>query len=202
MNKSYANFIESKSPNIIGSNILELGVGSGLNFLDFSSAMTLYEGVDIDEPSISNQLSKVYAQNSKFSSFDILSKDFQRPNQFDLIIDSHLLHCLEYKSQHEAYLKKIKSCLNMANEHARVFLEVMVETKVFENNYREFMIDRLFFCEGQTRYLFKTRQLEDLFVSQGFKIKYFCIESQFQFFLNDTFERGIDLVRVELEPIF
>lgn len=200
MNNSYANFILSRFYDLTSAKVLELGVGSGENFCDLAVARNFsfvnYLGVDIDERSILVQQDKVYTQEARFKVFDFSKLITKSSVTFNLIIDSHLLHCLITKEQQLNYLKNI--CKNLDPNNGVAFFEVMVESKNFEKKYQSYMNERIFNEAGQARYFFNTYELESLLTSAGFVIEYFCVESKFQFHLNDVFDTCIDLVRAQV----
>lgn len=202
MNNLYAKFILTRFYDLTTAKVLELGVGDSSCFCDFIESERFscvnYTGVDIEERSISVQQEKLYTTQVRFLVFDFSRPITQSKVSFNLVIDSHLLHCLISRKDQLNYLRNIYK--NLDKDNGRAFFEVMVESKNFEKKYESFMSGRIFNKGAQARYFFNTYELESLLVEAGFEIEYFCVESKYQFHLNDVFDICIDLVRAQVRP--
>ncbi len=89
------------------SSVLECGSGLGTVFesADLSPLQIKPDAVDISKSAI--EMAKQRQANANFLVGDMTQSDFFLGNLYDLIIDSHLFHCLVRPSQRAAYLKNV-----------------------------------------------------------------------------------------------
>ncbi|MBH48774.1 MAG: hypothetical protein CME71_11450 [Halobacteriovorax sp.] len=89
------------------SSVLELGCGMGSVFEspDLSPLGINPTCVDVSETAISRASERKVT--GEYLVADVTSPDFFIPTMFDLIVDSHLLHCLTRPSLREAYLANV-----------------------------------------------------------------------------------------------
>ena len=111
-----------------------LDLGCGLGGLSFYLASKGHEviGIDISELAIqnANYLASVKCLNdsTQFKKLDITTQD-TLDQKFDIIIDSHLLHCLTSDEERSAYFDFVKEHMNKDSHY-------MLETMAFQKGLR------------------------------------------------------------------
>ncbi len=140
---------------------LELGCGES----------SVLANVDIDELFL-------YDKNSYHHNVvhDVLEK-FPH-NKVDLILDSHLAHCLKDSQDIRKYLSNVHLALN---ENGHFILEMMIRNKSFDQ-----------FIGNQnvpTRTILTEREVEALLIQSNFKILYFTIAWGKKFILENHLEQ-------------
>jgi SAM-dependent methyltransferase len=171
--------------------ILELGSGRGglgLSLARLGAQVTL---VDFS-PSALRQAEQIFAHEGLpviTIEGDVTYPDLDIPLKFDLIIDSHLLHCLAFDPQRSSYYGLVKDHLNEGG----VFLaETMVHRKKLFIP-EGFMLDQnnvLWQMFGQwkpVRKIIDSIDLETELKNSGFNISYFYFYSQYVFVPHKSF---------------
>jgi SAM-dependent methyltransferase len=173
--------------------ILEAGCGlGGLSF--YLSKMGFYtHGVDQSKLAISmaREINKNKSLYAKFTGQDLCNSEASE--QFDIVVDSHLLHCLVDKNDRESYLAFVKNSLT---DDGLFFLETMCyQAKIqipigyeFDASfklYKEIGDEKIPY-----RKIIDSIELEQELKSMGFKIKYLYYHNELSF---DVFSEYKDL---------
>jgi len=113
-------------------NVLEIGCGTRSIFASLDGDFEVL-GIDISPSAIKLANQKNDSKYIKYENIDVTSLNLE--NQFDLVIDSHCLHCLTDPGDREKALKNIYASLKPSGIFA---LETMTSQKLmsFENPYR------------------------------------------------------------------
>lgn len=92
---------------------LDLGCGTGTTSFYFSEKKFEVTGVDISKTAIeiANKLAKENGFSIDFKIHDILNLSLLN-EKFDLIYDSHCLHCIVFDEERAQALNEIKTCMN------------------------------------------------------------------------------------------
>lgn len=162
---------------------LEIGCGNGSVFEDIELCGN-YIAIDISENAISNAINRQSNDRIKFLKLNALEVEYI-DEKFDLILDSHLLHCLEDLDEVNAYLQSIYKSLE---SNGVLIIETMVCNSSFIKSYVGICEEYggLFigdFPNVGKRIVFTQLFLERLVVDTGFKIEFlkFPIGSKFIF---------------------
>ena len=171
--------------------VLELGAGRGgvsLMLARLGASVTL---VDFS-PSALEQANKIFAHEglvAKTVVADVTHPDFDLEKKYDLIVDSHLLHCLTEDPDRTSYFRLIGDHLT---ERGIFVCESMVHRK------KLFIPDGFMFDERNVlwqmfgkwtpvRRILDSLDLEQELNSAGFNITYFMYYGQFGFVPHRTF---------------
>ncbi len=171
--------------------VLEMGAGRGgvgLHLAKLGADVTL---VDFS-PSALAQAESIYASQgleAKTVVGDVTFPDVTFPHKFDLIIDSHLLHCLTSDPDRSSYYQLISDHLSLGG----VFV---AETMVYRKKL--FVPDGFMFDELKTlwqmfgkwtpvRRILDSLDLEQELQNAGFKIIYFYYYGQYGFVPHRSF---------------
>ncbi len=131
-------FIKSWSINTVGKRALDVGTGTGQSahiLFDLGFSVT---GIDVCPTAIEHAKEIAQLENKKI---DFKVMDAIDVNQkFDLIYDSHCLHCVVFTEDRNSFYQKIKNSLN----HNGYFI---VDTMVLENSNSKLNVDNLYFDE-------------------------------------------------------
>ncbi|MGE3611198.1 MAG: class I SAM-dependent methyltransferase [Bacteriovoracaceae bacterium] len=189
--KALANYvIESKdkfltSKDWKGLKVLELGCGRGgvgIQLARLGADVTL---VDFS-PSALKQAELLF-QNEGFSvktiCGDVTHPDLLIQEKYDLIVDSHLLHCLIQNPERSSYYELIRSSLS---EDGIFVAETMVHRKklfvpdgfMFDENY---VLWQMFGKWMPVRRILDSLDLEQEINNSGLRITYFYYYGQFAF---------------------
>jgi ubiquinone/menaquinone biosynthesis C-methylase UbiE len=155
--------------------LLEAGCGDGCQYLFWKNKplSTFIEAFDWSETGI--EIAKEKAENCeiKFSIQDATS--FSYPQQFDIILDSHLLHCLTETEDRSKYIKRVYDHLKLQG----LFVgETMIEHKNFVLNdaVEVAYAEKVIYYKGEAqRYLASSFEIEEFLINSGFKIEFFYI---------------------------
>lgn len=95
-----------------GKNALDLGCGTGTTAFILSQLGFKVTGVDVSETAIEmgNQLALQQNLNIQFRVADVLELT-KIDMKFDLIYDSHFMHCIVFENDREKVFQQIKECL-------------------------------------------------------------------------------------------
>ena len=174
-----------------GMKVLELGSGRGglgLHLARLGAEMTL---VDFS-PSALDQARQVYALEGfepKIVVGDVTHPDISLAEKYDLIVDSHLLHCLISDPERLSYLCLIRDHLK---DHGIFVAETMVHRK------KLFIPDGFMFDQNNTlwqmfgewkpvRRILDSLDLEKEFNTAGLNITYFMYYANFAFVPHKSF---------------
>lgn len=155
--------------------LLEAGCGNGSQFLFWKQRPHSVFIEAFDWSNVAIEQAKERPENSeiKFSVQDAAS--FQYPQQFDLILDGHLLHCLTEEEQRISYIKRVYDHLKPNG----LFLgETMIEHKNFLINdvVEAAYAEKIIYYKGEAqRYLADSFEIEHFLLDHGFKIEFFYI---------------------------
>lgn len=107
------NVVQKYFTNTKGQRALDLGCGTGTSAFQFADLGFDVTGFDISETAIQMALQFSEAQNRriKFQVQDILNLE-KLDQKFDLIYDSHCLHCIVFEKDRSQVLSGVKSILN------------------------------------------------------------------------------------------
>ncbi len=164
------------------NSFLECGCGLGGLSIKLSSSFTDCYGVDVSNLAImgANRICELKnISNSQFQVGD-LTKEINLKKQFDLIADSHLLHCLTDSSHRQNYFDFIKKHLSKSGYF-------LVECMTFQKNidfpmeYELTDSSDIIHQGKKIRRLLTTHELEQEFLSAGFKINYLFYHDELAF---------------------
>lgn len=155
------------------SSVLECGCGLGSVFEspDLSPLQMKPDAVDISESAI--EVAKQRNSNANFMVGDLTKREFFLGNLYDLIVDSHLLHCLVRPTQREAYLKNVIK--HLKPETGIFALETMIEHKKMSLDGFDKLTGTLGGEYG--RKIFNHLELEQELLEAGFKIEFLIFTS-------------------------
>lgn len=96
-------------------NVLDLGCGTGTTSFYFASKKFKVTGIDISETAIrmANDLAKKQNLEINFQQGDVLNLQ-KLNNKFDIIYDSHCLHCIVFDEDRQKVLNEIKNSLKQS----------------------------------------------------------------------------------------
>jgi 2-polyprenyl-3-methyl-5-hydroxy-6-metoxy-1,4-benzoquinol methylase len=171
--------------------VLVLGAGRGgvgLHIANMGSDVTL---VDFS-PSALAQAEKVFASEGlsvKTIKGDVTYPDVNFDQEYDLIVDSHLLHCLTENPDRTSYYRLVSD--HLSNRGIFV-VETMVHRKklfvpdgfMFDKN---FVLWQMFGKWTAVRKILDSLDLEAELKSAGFSIEYFMYYAQYSFVPHKTF---------------
>ena len=174
-----------------GLKVLELGAGRGglgLQLARLGADVTL---VDFS-PSALEQAESVFSlEGLKAHTVvgDVSHPDISLPHHYDLIVDSHLLHCLTDNPDRASYYKLIYDHLNDGGICA---VETMVHRKklfvpdgfMFDQNH---VLWQMFGKWTPVRKILDSLDLEAELVAAGFNIAYFYYYGQYAFVPHKSF---------------
>jgi SAM-dependent methyltransferase len=155
-------------------NILEIGCASYSVFEDLSFNGSVL-AIDINVQKI-NQSPK--------SKIDYVHKsivNFNVPNAFDLVFDSHAIHCILNEKDRKKSLLNIYSALK---DNGVLCSEIMISKNTDDSHF--------YFPE---RLVKSAIEVENELIEIGFKIKYFMIKNDFYFSPSEDSEIKCDLLR-------
>ena len=160
--------------------ILELGSGTRSQFADISLPHARILAIDRDERKceFAEAVSGV-----TYMCADISSESFQdliQNEKFDLVFDSHCLHCIVEPAERAWSLHNIKASLK---DGGLFCAEMMIQSKRKE-------------LEVIERHVPHARELEDELIAAGFRLNFFSVSRNLSFELNAEHELNCDLVRI------
>jgi 2-polyprenyl-3-methyl-5-hydroxy-6-metoxy-1,4-benzoquinol methylase len=182
-------FLSGKDWN--GIKVLELGAGRGgvgLHLARLGADVTL---VDFS-PSAIEQAEKVFSVEGlpvKTLVADVTYPDVQLTEKYDIIVDSHLLHCLTGDPDRTSYYGLVRDHLA---PHGIFVVETMVHRKklfvpdgfMFDQN---FVLWQMFGKWTPVRKIMDSLDLEAELKSVGFNIVYFMYYAQYSFVPHKSF---------------
>ena len=172
--------------------VLDLGSGLGGVSQYFARKGAKVVGVDVSHLAImaAQQIASERELDIEYKVLD-LSKSSEDLGKFDLIIDSHLYHCLITDEDRSSYLSFVKNHL----ETDGLFL---METMVFQKQFRTpvgYSMDENFilykeFSEGERaiRRVIPGMELEKEFKNAGLNIHYLYFHAELSFEVFDDYE--------------
>jgi cyclopropane fatty-acyl-phospholipid synthase-like methyltransferase len=153
---------------------LEVGCGAGLT-LDIPKI----QGIEISQKA--KDLSRDEFTDNIYIG-DFLTHRFNE--NFDVVLDSHMGHCLSSKDELSLYIKKVS---NLLNSGGHFLLEIMVRPKnlaldsCFTFNHENSTIEKNGIVH---RILLEARDIEDLVLDCGLKIVYLRVDGNIKFIPN------------------
>lgn len=174
-----------------GLKVLELGAGRGgvgLQLAKLGADVTL---VDFS-PSALLQAQKIFSLEGlpvKILEADVTFPDVELKDKYDLIVDSHLLHCLTDNPDRTSYYRLVSDHLS---GQGIFVVETMVHRKklfvpdgfMFDENY---VLWQMFGKWTPVRKILDSLDLEAELKSAGFNIEYFMYYAQYGFVPHKTF---------------
>ena len=159
------------------TNILELGCGTKSVFEEIKLERTQITAIDFSTLAIN--LARQHSQSKENINYEVknLEQDLLPRNSFDLVFDSHCLHCIEGIISREKVWINLYQCLKQGGLLAA---EMMVQASGDEVRFPH-------------KHIPNARDLELEIINNGFKIIYFKIEHS-RHFANG--QESCDLVRV------
>ena len=182
-----------------GVDILEVGCGRGSLIPALTDGLVCGTLKAIDFSSVAIDQAKEYTNKVLFECEDILF--YEDSMKYDLIIDSHLFHCLEGVQALDSYLLKV---CNLLKPGGKFFLETMVAGRDFLNFHKENYNDSKLYIDGKfSRTILTNGELESLLLSSGLKITYLYFPQDLKMIPEsgrvDPLPSDPDAVRVILE---
>lgn len=169
--KTVFNFFQIQNPRI-----LDIGSGNYSIFEDINLNKKLVEALDIRTSSDSKNSSEI-----NYLKGDITKTNSLKNNFYDLVFDSHCLHCLQSIKEQELALQNIYNSLKTDGIFAS---EMMVQPS---GNKVQF----------PKRIVRDSIDIETLILNSGFKIIYFTIVPQMSFYFEHSEgEIVCDMLRV------
>jgi SAM-dependent methyltransferase len=168
---SLLSFVRERATGEDAQEVLEVGCGIGTLYLELKNDLNItnYNALDFSSVAIDEAKKKYHELPINFINADIL--DFKTAQKFDLIIDSHLLHCLQGRVQIQSYFEKIHSLLNVGG---KFICETMIAGKSFMQGDHDFRDDHLLFENGKIiRTILPHLELEKMILNSGLAIEYF-----------------------------
>lgn len=175
----YEEIIKERIDHTRPLNILDMGVGFKSLFEDVDSTNFNVLAVDNVSIAILKAQEARTMENIRYELCDMAVDSYQssqNQSRYDLILDSHMIHCVTDKGERENVFKNIYHSLK---EDGIFCAEMMVESR--ENK------------KLKNKYVPKAIELEEEILNHGFKIKYFMIVPGLLFV--DS-ENSCDLCRV------
>lgn len=193
-NESLLKFLESYQEQFgsfsLDKTILETGCGLGGISHYFSKKG--YYTLGLDQSSLAISMAKDIAKNkklyAKFKQQDLCINKAQ--DKFDIIIDSHLLHCLVDNTDRHNYLSFVKESLSKGG---LFFLETMsYHSKIQAPLGYELREDMSLYKETNSimlpyRKIIESLNLEQELIEIGFKIKYLYYHNELCFSIFDEY---------------
>ena len=169
-NEGLVNFISSRleTYKISEKSIIEAGCGSGSLLNKIFGPNNNLIAFDFSKEAI-RQAQQKYPNINFFCEDIIHLKRYDK--NIDIIIDSHLIHCLMGQEMVEDYLM---NCYNSLIQGGKMFVECMIFSKAFIKKFgsRE---DGIYNEENIIRTIINYLDYEKIFIKIGFKIDYFYI---------------------------
>lgn len=186
-NETLIKFYQSYSDqfNLNPSTVLDCGCGIGGMSYFFKSIGLEVEGVDISEMAISiaNGLDYFITHPVSFKVQDLgQATNFNK--KYDLIFDSHLLHCITESDRRNQYYANVKKHMH---ENSHFLIETMVFDKMIkfpleyyfdENSNINQQIDSNYY---PVRKLLSDKELEQELLDNGFNINYLYYHNELSF---------------------
>lgn len=103
---------------------------------------------------------------------------------YDLIIDSHLIHCLNSESDIKKYCENVHQALR---GDGLFVLETMIAGKGFKEAFSSYINNEgiLYYKDQPIRTILSERKIENILLSIGFKIEYFFIPFSKRFHIEE-----------------
>lgn len=181
-NESLINFIDDYLDRftVNTNSLLDLGCGLGGLSFNYASHFNQVTALDISPLAIMGAKEIQSYKNTEidFKELDITNSNLNQ--KFDLIVDSHLLHCLLSTEDRAKYYSFIKEHLE-ENGHA------LIESMTFQKNIEcpmEYYFDEnsnLFHNDRLYRKVLSTRELEEEILAAGLKINYLYYHDELSF---------------------
>ncbi len=177
MTKSLLDFfrtsVKEKMPE--NARILELGSGIRALFEDLSIAKELVTAIDFSPVAI--ERAKSLASGINYRMIDITFPDALEGEKFDVIFDSHCLHCIDNRAARVSAFKNIHEALG---EEGIFCAEMMVQPAHGSVGF-------------PMKFIPRARELEEEILGHGFRIIYFMIGKGLSF---ENGNQECDLLRV------
>lgn len=165
---------------LLESKILEIGCGSNSLFEDqkFKNVTAIDKSLDCILSAPENSLVNYLAQD--------ITKSFVEKD-FDLIVDSHAIHCILDLDHRQLALKNIYQSLK---PNGLLASEMMIKKKS-SDPYSLF----------PERLILSSFEVEEELVKNGFKIKYFYISPDLYFLDDVSMKNKCDVLRIIAEKV-
>ncbi len=183
--KSLIDFLQKDQYDIFKEDdlsILEVGCGKGSLFEEIEGLRGSWNvlGIDISKIAIEAAKKRLAGHNNLFFQVSKI-EDLEENNIFDVIIDSHVLHCLTDAKDRASYLGSMYKRLRPGGV---IYIETMVAHKnlIFEfDQWMDFETCILYQNESPIRSIKEAFELEEEFISHGAKIFYLEVFESLQF---------------------
>jgi 2-polyprenyl-3-methyl-5-hydroxy-6-metoxy-1,4-benzoquinol methylase len=170
--------IVSPRINVKNPKILDLGCGNYSLFEDFDLEKNSVTAIDFSEHAISTAPCESHVN---YKHIDITATDLSFTQQYDLVFDSHCLHCLMSENERSQALLNIKNALG---ESGLLCAEMMVQ-RLHKKISMPF------------KNIKEAMDIESELINSGFRILYFMINSDLAFVHHaGELELECDLLRV------
>lgn len=181
VNSSLYAFLEEKVFNYVKSSssqwkILETGCGIG-SVLERSTEHFNLLGLDYIKKAIDMANSRQLGERFQFLEGDVAKMNWQK--EFDLIIDSHCLHCLIKKEDRKKYFKGVKKAL--APQGIFTFESMVAHNEMNFSDYFLYLEDERTLLKQigkdvvPVRKILPAKEIEKELLNEGFKIIYFTV---------------------------
>ncbi len=146
------------------TSIAEFGCGKGHHLKSLPKEMTK-KCFDISEVAIEYAKNSCSDKSVDFVTHDLLNSLDER---FDIILDSHLFHCLLSTKELSIYLQ---NCLTSLNPGGLLVLETMISHGLYNEYFASEIKDNVLHYNGQPiRTICHERDIENLILESGFEI--------------------------------
>ncbi len=195
INKYLIQFEHQMNPQYLS--VLELGSGLGSLSYFLESKFNTYTGVDISELAVMNakQISKIKERDLNFIIGDVTKAEFELNEKYEVLIDSHLFHCL-------TDIKEIQGYLTFVKKHLAAGGKFLIESMAFHSKLQTpvgYSFDENYILYKEIngkdvaiRSIKKSIDIEETLKQMGFQIKYLYYHNELSFNVFDEYHNYPD----------